>query len=75
MKPPNETVEEQVESATRPSNTCPPNSSRHEHSIDLNDRSCIDTSSPKNVVADAERDYRPGDEDSVIHVLSRDRQL
>lgn len=44
-------------------------------SIDLNNRSRVDTSSPEIIVAHAKRNYRRGDKGSVIHVLSRDRQL
>ena len=68
------TSEERVKFATCSSANCSANDHK-ENSIDLNNRSRIDTSSPEIIVAYAKRDYRNGDKGSVIHILSRDRQL
>lgn len=48
---------------------------RKENSINLNNRSCVDTSSPEIIVADAGRDYYRRDKGRIVHVLSRNRQL
>ena len=44
-------------------------------SVDLNDGTCVDTSSPEVIVAYAKCDDHYGDKSSVVHILRRDRQL
>ena len=63
-----------VQIGNMPSDTCSENGNK-KNSINLNNRSGVDTSSPEIIVAHAERKYRHGDKGGVIHVLSRDRHL
>ena len=70
----NGTLEKRVEFATHPTDNLSA-TGREFKSTNLNDRPCVDTSSPEVIVAYAKGDYRHRDEGSIIHVLGRDRHF